>query len=264
MAVFILSMLIEPIKTILQVEPPRRGPLSRFIRYMGCVMIACGEGCYSDEAITWALEYEGNKVIKSCNQLLQEEFGCDLSTKGATYCGSSIKYTFNEDTPYVGNYYLEKHNPSTYGTCTMFSKEGWNTDASCIGDWEDNILDCGCLSCRGITCCYSVRPEGMLFKKTGGCGLNSAYADYSGVIWIPESMIAATPTPGKCIEDTERGGLYLARCDFEEGQEIQIWADEINPSRRNCFNAWIFGKCWGTSLEGIPFHNCYQVAICEP
>jgi len=245
----------------------------RFIRYMGCAIASCKGGCDSSETIALPLEFgEGGIPSLGCNQLLHELGYCTGVNVGAKFCGDSTKYlnfTFKESTTYHSNYSISWDNPEV---CSPQSQSGWQTDASCLGGWEGDVIDSECLDCmtfvqvvtipflESIVDVRSVHPEGRLLESSG-CKKEDEYPydRYSGSIWIPQSMITA----GTCIENEEKGGKNLAWCDFTEGQEIKIWADTSVGSNHNLLEVPVLGGCFGLSLEGLPFHSCHQVIICD-
>jgi len=261
-AVYIILMMISgPIKkSIIDIQGPRRGPTARFVRYLGCAVIMCTDGCESDVVYTHALEYEGNKVVKSCHQFIEEKGWCEGKDPGTHLCGEDyvFEFTFDGDVKYRGDYSVNSLDPSTYGSCG-YGDSGWQTDASCIGRWEESgYMDMPCITCKLNKIPYGPVPMGVLFSYGRGseCGI-------SGNDLFAGSLYVSDEYANNNCETGGKGGS-LKNCDFKKDNTFWIWTVENGQS------AWclegedkIFGKWKLCGCAGLEWYRCPKLAICE-
>ena len=255
---------------------------ARFVRYMTCVIAACSGGCDSSKTYSVTLEYgKGDQPTLGCNQLLHELGYCTGANPEAKLCGRSyyLNFTFKGEEDiikYTANYSVTMGNP---GPCSPISQEGWQTDASCLGNWEE-FMPCPCYKCRvggEVSRKGGGVPAGKLLVNNGGCGDVGDTPVY-GAIWVPNTMVG-DDVPGKCVKWTGTGfpEAYdaLAWCNFKKDQTIYIWATDADSIRDEClspFNYFI-GCCSSFGMFSYPLaphiciipptYVCPQVMLCE-
>ncbi len=251
---------------------PKRGEKTRFMRYMTCALAICiapnpaeGSACNSDMVMGWTVEYDesGNSKIGCqhvCREMENRAKANGLPVPLINYCSKdyALNFTFREEVKYVGNHSAEKLKPGECGP-----KSGLQTDVSCSMPWRDYMV-CSCLKCPGTF--GPEYPEGRLVLKSGGCGYGPG--PY-GTIYVDEDL----ETSGKI--DCEPGYVGIgggqAWCNFYEGTEIYIWAENIEGAVFNyCHTFWdaivtIFTLGYQREAcgPGVIPHDCQKVVICE-
>ena len=263
----------------INVEEPTRSPLARFIRYLGCAVVMCTHGCESDEVITHALEYEGNKIVKSCHQLIEEKGWCDGLDPGTKLCSDDdtkyvFNFTFEKDVTYRTNYSVDRWDPRTYGTCA-FPDDGWQTDASCIGRWEDsNLIDDPCRDCKldvpaSDNPAIGSIPTGVLisYGDESECGVrgNEIVVNYdhlAGSLYVSENYANNNCEKSSNWETSYTDNEY--NCDFNTGDTFWIWSVENGVSA----TVWEF-DIWGMHVKrvmscvGTGWYRCPKIVICD-
>ena len=191
--VIILSWLIPIIgETMIEDMLPitKKGELGRFIRYVKCSIAACTGGCNSAETRAVGIDYEGDVVVLSCNQLLIDEkyeYCTEFSDpKYNKLCGDSypLDFRFGEETVYRGDYDLKPGDPSTYKdtSCNMMLDKWWQTDLSCIGR-PSNLYPCPCERCLMEGPYGYEIPYGVLFDSGSSCD-TSGKVHFVGSLWL--------------------------------------------------------------------------------
>lgn len=253
--VIILSWLIPIIgETMIEDMLPitKEGELGRFIRYVKCSIAACTGGCNSAETRAVGIDYEGDVVVLSCNQLLID-VGCCTPYNSDKLCNGQcvLDFIFKEETVYRGDYDLKPGDPSTYKytSCNMMLDKWWQTDLSCIGR-PSNLYPCPCERCLKDRRLHGgpIIPYGVLFDSGSSCD-TSGKAHFVGSLWLPNSF--ADPTNGNCVDGGEEGSLKS--CTFPEDTHVRIWTDGKTQG----------GTCgwWGAQCLS-PSNNCPRIVVC--
>jgi len=273
LVIVVLSYMIRPIWSQIlgdYVKLPKQGEKARFIRYLGCAVALCTHGCGSDKLITHDLEYEGNKVVKSCGQLIDEFGYCDGMLDGTKICSDDtnkypIDFTFKEEILYEANYQVIASNLESYGTCGM-GDGGWQTDVSCIGRWrESHLMDDPCFTCgldqitKNLPSHFSI-PTGVLFSYNNADECNARkneeplgynYDPYCGSLWVSQDY-----ANNNCEGSAWLGSLE--NCKFNIDDTIWIWSDK-NAVTASCIN--FFGMhCF---CGGITSYQCPKLILCD-
>jgi len=251
-----------------------QGETTRFIRYLGCSVIMCTKGCDSDYLVTHILEYEGNKPVKSCKQLVDENVTwCGGKPPGTRLCGRdfSINFTFKETVPYHANrtegtndllkilqYGRWKGDEINSGRCFDSCKgyrkgdEGWLYSYSSIvhGHTEPVVL-----------LCLDPRFD-IIFNTFTECKEQSE----SGSLWIDENYVNV---PGNCLISgtynfMDRNMPIIDECTFPANKEIKIWAEDIEGGPFWCQDvfgfACISADCQGW-VPGSTYNACPRIII---
>jgi hypothetical protein len=265
--VVILMSMIRPVISEIfgkYVEAPKQGETARFVRYLGCSIAMCAYGCGSDEVVNYPLEYEGNKVVWSCKQLMDEHPSWCVGG-ATTLCGPgyAFNFTFKEVITYHGNYTVNTMDTKTYGSCG-FGESGWQTDASCIGRWAGNLIDSACIDCKNIgSVYYAVRPQvGALFSYTNGDECNARgderplgkdYNSFSGSLWVSQNYASI---------NCEKWGYvsyeFLGYCNFNKDDTFWIWSIK---NTQMAYYYELFGRQHTCGLGSE--YGCPKLIVCD-
>jgi hypothetical protein len=235
----------------------------------------CTKGCGDDYLATNILEYEGNKPVKSCRQLVAEHPTWCAAGPGTKLCGKvyAFNFTFKEKITYHGDYHVKTTDTRTYGSCG-WGEGGWQTDASCIGRWaQSGFMEDPCWTCKldriteNLPFHFSV-PMGVSFVYDSASGaecgipgtvyLGPNYDSYSGSLYFSENYANAN-----CKGSGWMGSLH--NCTFNQDDTFWVWTAENSQSFTSIeFDAWIFGHVKSyVACAGLGLCNCPKLAICE-